>query len=122
MAVLGFARALTGVRAHWEPGSSAQAVQTLYFANHSSHADFVLVWATLPPDLRQRTRPVAARDYWSRSGLRSFIGADVFNAVLIDRAPGPEGPDPVAQMAAALHAGDSLIMFPEGTRNTGDEP
>ncbi len=120
--IVGFARALTGVRARWTGGTGVRATQTLYFANHTSHGDFVLVWATLPPDLRQRTRPVAAADYWSGSGLRRFIGREVFNAVLIDRVPKPEGPDPVRQMVETLVAGDSLIMFPEGTRNTGDEP
>jgi 1-acyl-sn-glycerol-3-phosphate acyltransferase len=120
--VVGFAQALTGVRALWTPGSGPRAIQTVYFANHASHGDFVLIWATLPPDLRQRTRPVAAADYWGGTGLRSFIGKEVFHAVLIERAPKPDGPDPVRQMAEALLAGDSLITFPEGTRNTGDEP
>jgi 1-acyl-sn-glycerol-3-phosphate acyltransferase len=119
--IVGFARALTGVRASWSGAGSARASQTLYFANHNSHADFVLVWATLPPDLRELTRPVAAADYWGGSGLRSFVGKEVFRAVLIHRVPKPGGPDPVGQMAEALAAGDSLIMFPEGTRNTGDE-
>jgi 1-acyl-sn-glycerol-3-phosphate acyltransferase len=119
--VVGFARALTGVRARWTPNGGPRALQTLYFANHSSHADFVLLWATLPADLRQCTRPVAAADYWGGSPLRRFIGAEVFRAVLIDRTPQPGAPDPVQQMAQALRAGDSLIMFPEGTRNTTDE-
>ena len=119
--VVGFARALTGVRARWTERGAPRALQTLYFANHSSHADFVLVWATLPPDLRACTRPVAAADYWTASPLRRFIGAEVFRAVLIDRAPKADGPDPIRQMAEAVRAGDSLIMFPEGTRNTGDD-
>lgn len=120
MSIVGFARALTGVRAIWN-ASSPRATPTLYFANHSSHIDFVLIWATLPPDLRQRTRPVAAADYWSGSKLRSFLGHEVFNAVLIDRVRKTDGPDPVDLMSQALAAGDSLIIFPEGTRNTGDE-
>jgi 1-acyl-sn-glycerol-3-phosphate acyltransferase len=120
--VVGFARALTGVRARWVPESGARGMQTLYFANHASHGDFVLVWATLPPDVRAVTRPVAAADYWGTSGLRRFVGAEVFRALLIDRVPKPDGPDPVRQMADTLLAGDSLIMFPEGTRNTSDEP
>lgn len=120
--IVGVARAITGVRARWSGAGSARATQTLYFANHTSHGDFVLIWATLPPDLRALTRPVAAADYWNRPGLRRFIGAEVFRAVLIDRHPQPGGPDPVRQMGDAMMAGDSLIMFPEGTRNTGDEP
>ncbi|QTD44904.1 lysophospholipid acyltransferase family protein [Ottowia testudinis] len=124
-AIIGFARLLTGVRALLAPGASLQAVPTLYFANHSSHGDFVLLWATLPPELRDNTRPVAGEDYWLASRLRRFIGHDVFNALMIRRQPAtadaPEAPaDPVAQMVRALEAGSSLIMFPEGTRNTTD--
>lgn len=122
------ARLLTGVRAlHVADAARPSAETTLYFANHTSHGDFVLLWATLPPDLRARTRPVAGQDYWEASALRHFIGRDVFNALMIRRdgpAPGAaaqDAPNPVAQMVQALGAGDSLIMFPEGTRNTGDE-
>lgn len=116
--VLG-ARLLTGVRAIWT-GTSPKADQTLYFANHTSHGDFVLLWSTLPADLRAITRPVAAQDYWQSSALRRFIGQDVFNSLMICRQT-TTGPNPVQQMTQALLAGSSLIMFPEGTRNTGDD-
>jgi 1-acyl-sn-glycerol-3-phosphate acyltransferase len=116
------ARLLTGVRAIWS-GTTPKAEQTLYFANHTSHGDFVLLWATLPADLRALTRPVAGQDYWEASSLRRFIGADVFNALMIRRDGGTTTgvPNPVEQMTEALLSGDSLIMFPEGTRNTGDD-
>ncbi|WP_326535206.1 lysophospholipid acyltransferase family protein [Pseudorhodoferax sp.] len=117
--IIGAASLLTGVRAAWI-GSAPDAQQTLYFANHTSHGDFVLLWATLPADLRASTRPVAGADYWLASGLRRFIGGQVFRALMIRRDGSGGGPDPVEQMARALDAGDSLIMFPEGTRNTGD--
>lgn len=121
-AIVGFARVVTGVRATWH-GRAPEAVPTVYFANHTSHGDFVLLWAVLPASLRAATRPVAAADYWLGSGLRRFIGLQVFRALLIDRArrAGQPADDPVQAMARCLHAGDSLILFPEGTRNTGDE-
>jgi 1-acyl-sn-glycerol-3-phosphate acyltransferase len=118
-----FARLLTGVRAIWS-GTTPKAEQTLYFANHTSHGDFVLLWATLPPDLRALTRPVAGQDYWEASRLRLFIGRDVFNALMIRRDGGGTNgavANPVDQMTDALRSGDSLIMFPEGTRNTGED-
>lgn len=127
--IIGFARAVTGVRALWL-GSAPTAAPTLYFANHRSHGDFVLLWACLPADLRARTRPVAGADYWNKSALRRFIAGRVFNAVLIDRSgkrqandgdkTSPDG-DPVEQIAQVLNAGDSVIFFPEGTRNETDE-
>lgn len=116
-AIIVFARLLTGMRANWQ-GCVPAAVQRVYFANHSSHGDFVLIWGCLPPELRPLTRPVAGADYWDRSPLRRFIGRDVFRALLIDRTRSDPGSDPVALMRAALEGGDSLILFPEGTRNT----
>ncbi|KAA0182673.1 1-acyl-sn-glycerol-3-phosphate acyltransferase [Cupriavidus cauae] len=118
-AIIVFARLLTGMRANWQ-GCVPAAVQRVYFANHSSHGDFVLIWGCLPPELRPRTRPVAGADYWDRSPLRRFIGRDVFRALLIDRTRSDPGSDPVALMRGALEGGDSLILFPEGTRNTTD--
>lgn len=118
-ALCGFARALTGVRALWL-GSEPDARPRVYFANHRSHGDFVLIWASLPPPLRRRTRPVAGADYWLTTPLRRFLINRVFRGVCIDRRPGRSGPNPVEQMGEALTAGESLILFPEGTRNMGD--
>ncbi|PVA09120.1 1-acyl-sn-glycerol-3-phosphate acyltransferase [Pelagivirga sediminicola] len=120
MLIAGFARAVTAVRGIWQ-GVAPVPGQRIYFANHNSHGDFVLVWTVLPRALRRRTRPVAGADYWLASPLRRFIGRDVFNAVLIDRNPDTRTADPVLQMGNALAAGDSLILFPEGTRNMGGE-
>jgi 1-acyl-sn-glycerol-3-phosphate acyltransferase len=115
------ARLVTGVRADWR-GCLPELRQRIYFANHGSHGDFVLVWTVLLPSLRAVTRPVAGADYWDRPGLRRFIGRNVFNALMIDRNPTPSGPHPVALMAEAVRQGSSLILFPEGTRNTTDQP
>ena len=112
-----FARLVTGVRAHWL-GCPPDPRPRVYFANHRSHGDFVLLWTVLPDAIRRRARPVAGADYWLKSPLRRFIGARVFRAVLIDRTAPGAGGDPVAMMAAVLEAGESLIFFPEGTRNT----
>lgn len=121
-AVLVFARVLTGVQARWL-GCPPVTDARVYFANHTSHGDFVLIWGALPPALRALTRPVAGADYWDKSPLRRFIGRDVFRALLIDRTGGATeraGSDPIALMKQELENGYSLIVFPEGTRNTTD--
>jgi 1-acyl-sn-glycerol-3-phosphate acyltransferase len=118
-AITSAARLLTGARALWL-GCSAQPVQRLYYANHSSHGDFVLLWASLPPELRRSTRPVAGADYWQRDGLRRYLINQVFNGVLIDRERGSAHSNPLQPMLDALDHGDSLILFPEGTRNLED--
>jgi 1-acyl-sn-glycerol-3-phosphate acyltransferase len=114
-----FARFMTAVRAIWA-GVEPVPVQRIYFANHTSNGDFILLWSVLPPRLRERTRPVAALDYWLKTPLRAFIGREVVRAVLIDRRPEARVSDPVAQMAEALDEGSSLIIFPEGQRNASD--
>ncbi|MEM8732411.1 MAG: lysophospholipid acyltransferase family protein, partial [Pseudomonadota bacterium] len=116
-----FAHLITAVRAFWD-GIEPVPRQRVYFANHTSNGDFVLIWTVLPPTLRARTRPVAAADYWLTSSLRAFFGRDVFRAVLIQRQAEQRTRDPVGQMVEALDAGASLILFPEGTRNTTDAP
>src|SRR5262245_24726537 len=119
--IVGFARFITAAQAKWE-GIAPIDGQRVYFANHASHGDFILIWTVLPPKLRRRTRPVAGADYWLKGWLRRFIGRDVFNAVLIDRNRESRTDDPIALMTAALDAGASLIVFPEGTRNTSESP
>jgi 1-acyl-sn-glycerol-3-phosphate acyltransferase len=116
-----FARFMTAPRAIWQ-GIEPVPRQRVYFANHSSNGDFVLLWTVLPAPMRRQTRPVAALDYWLTSPLRAFIGREVFNAVLIDRRPEARTTDPVAQMVEALDQGASLILFPEGQRNGSDTP
>ena len=116
-----FARLVTAVRADWQ-GIHPEPGRRVYFANHASNGDFVLIWTVLPERLRRETRPVAGADYWPSNRLRAFIGREVFNAILIDRRG--EGPRerPVEQMCEALDEGSSLIIFPEGTRNLTEEP
>jgi len=114
-------RLITAPRIFWD-GSGPEDRQRIYVANHTSNADTVLIWAALPPELRARTRPVAARDYWHASRIRRFIGDDVFHIVAIDRKKEGRQQDPVALMSAALDEGSSLILFPEGQRNTTDAP
>ncbi|WP_366657730.1 lysophospholipid acyltransferase family protein [Fodinicurvata sp. EGI_FJ10296] len=111
---------VTGVTANWQ-GCTPSASPRVYFANHGSHGDFVLIWSVLPALLRRRTRPVAGADYWQRDWVRRYIGASVFNALLIERDRTGRSTDPVQQMTDVLQAGSSLILFPEGTRNTTDE-
>jgi len=119
-ALLGFVRLLTGAQARWY-GSPPKAEQRIYFANHQSHADLVMIWAALPEELRSITRPIAARDYWTKSDFKRWITSAVFNAVYVERErKGDE--DPLQPLIDALQSGDSLIIFPEGTRGHAAEP
>ena len=122
----GTCRLVTGAQPRWlcDPRVLRPRV---YFANHCSHLDTVVVWSTLPDALRERTRPVAARDYWGHGAVRRFIAHRVFDALLIDRKAA-EGAELIARqrqetleaMTAVLDAERSLILYPEGTRGSGE--
>ncbi|MFT4151770.1 MAG: lysophospholipid acyltransferase family protein [Paracoccaceae bacterium] len=116
--IIALARGLLSLRAiDLPPPGTAPRI---YVANHVSHADFVALWSVLPGPQRQTVRPVAGADYWQTSALRRWVGADVFRAVLIDRSRTAAHPDPVAVVADVLRGGESVIFFPEGTRNLTD--
>lgn len=126
--IAAFARGLSGVQVRWQ-GCAPELRQRVYFANHTSHLDFVVLWSALPKELRARTRPVAAKDYW-QSGFRSYLAQRVFRAVLVERGAAARtaheehlhssGFAVIDQMAEAMGERDSLIFFPEGTRGTGE--
>ncbi|THU00216.1 1-acyl-sn-glycerol-3-phosphate acyltransferase [Lampropedia puyangensis] len=101
-AITGAAKAITGARSIWL-GCDPVPVQRIYFANHSSHSDFVLLWASLPPLLRKRTRPVAGADYWSQGAVRPYVIHEVFNGVLVERNGATKTPE-AGQMAAPTSA------------------
>jgi 1-acyl-sn-glycerol-3-phosphate acyltransferase len=125
--ITGAAKILTGAQCQWI-GCGPRDAQRIYFANHSSHLDFVLLWSALPPALRKSTRPVAAADYWFQGTIRRFLMRQVFHAVPVERDTGRNGagthllqPVSLQPMLDALDEGSSLIIFPEGTRGSGEE-
>jgi 1-acyl-sn-glycerol-3-phosphate acyltransferase len=117
--LLGLVRVLTGSQARWL-GCPPKAEQRIYFANHQSHADLVLLWAALPHELRSVTRAIAARDYWTKTPLKQWLTTRVFHVIYVSRERSAEE-DPLEPLIEALENGDSIILFPEGTRgHTGD--
>jgi 1-acyl-sn-glycerol-3-phosphate acyltransferase len=124
------ARGISGVQVQWA-GCEPDERQRIYFANHSSHLDFVVLWSALPPEIRARTRPIAAKDYWESTPVRKFLANNVFHAVFLDRGNSAKtkandehhfvGRHLIDEMADALGTEHSLILFPEGTRGTGEK-
>ncbi|MBK6296300.1 MAG: 1-acyl-sn-glycerol-3-phosphate acyltransferase [Rhodoferax sp.] len=118
--LLGLIRVLTGSQARWV-GCPPKAEQRIYFANHQSHADLVMIWAALPKELRAVTRAIAARDYWTKTPFKRWLTSAVFNVIYVSRERSADE-DPLEPLCEALQRGDSIILFPEGTRGNADEP
>lgn len=120
-AIASFARLFTGARAQWRGCEPDEEKQRIYFANHTSNLDFVLLWAAFPDEIRRKTRPIAAQDYWKGDPIRRWLADRVFHAVLIERKKVSRENNPLEPMLTALEEGSSLIIFPEGTRNPSGE-
>ena len=118
--LLGLIRVLTGAQARWY-GCPPKAEQRIYFANHQSHADLVMIWAALPKELRSVTRAIAAKDYWTKTPFKQWLTTAVFNVIYVSRDRSAEE-DPLEPLLEALDNGDSIILFPEGTRGHAEEP
>lgn len=115
-----FVRLFTGVQARWI-GCAPDAARRIYFANHTSNFDFLVLWSVLPEEIRKRTRPVAASDYWRGGRLRRFLAESVFRGVLIERKKVTRSNNPMNQLIPVITNGESLIIFPEGGRTTEPE-
>ncbi|MCA9262363.1 MAG: 1-acyl-sn-glycerol-3-phosphate acyltransferase [Planctomycetales bacterium] len=110
---------MSGVSVRWLD-CQPDTCQRVYFANHTSHLDALLIWSSLPPNVRAVTRPVAAKDYWERGLVRPYI-AQQFKAILIDRREIKVHRSPIQLMLDEIGDTFSLIVFPEGSRNTEAE-
>ena len=115
------ARLIAGASVRFTVPLGSSDVQRVYFGNHTSHLDFILIWSALPAAARARTRPVAGADYWSRGRIRRYLAARVFHAVLIERGNQAAARHTIDGIADAMGEGTSIIVFPEGTRSPDGE-
>ncbi|MCA9134940.1 MAG: 1-acyl-sn-glycerol-3-phosphate acyltransferase [Planctomycetales bacterium] len=113
-AIITLARFFSGYTVRWID-CQPETCQRIYFANHTSHLDAVVLWSALPAEIRNFTRPVAAKDYWGKTGWKRFL-AKSFNALLIDRKEIKVHQSPVDLMIREIADIYSLIVFPEGGR------
>ncbi len=115
----GLAKFLSGPSVRWVD-CQPDTCQRIYFANHTSHLDPLVLWSSLPRDVRAVTRFIAARDYWEKNAIRRYL-AKTFNALLIDRHNIKVHQSPVELILREIGDTYSVIIFPEGGRNTGEE-
>lgn len=118
-AIVLIAKLFSGFTVRWID-CQPDTCQRVYFANHTSHLDPVVLWSALPREVRALTRPVAAKDYWEASWFRRHL-AESFNAILIDRRKIKVHQSPLDLMLREIGDVYSLILFPEGGRSNTDE-
>lgn len=118
--ITGLVKLISGANVHWI-GCEPLQRQRIYFANHTSHFDGVVMWSALPSKVRKETRPVAAADYWLANPVRRYLSQRVFHSILIPRHQISARNHPLEPILSALDAKASIIIFPEGGRKGGGE-
>jgi len=114
-------RLLCGCRARHLAAPAGQGPR-IYYANHTSNLDAIVVWASLPEPCRSNCRIVAAKDYWGAGPVRRWLACRVFGALLIERKRVTRGNNPLTGINQALDEGRSIVIFPEGGRFLEPEP
>ncbi len=114
------AKFLSGASVRWVD-CQPEPCQRVYFANHTSHLDSIVIWSVLPENVREKTRMVAALDYWKGGPIRRFLSNKVFHAILIDRKHVSIKNNPVNQLIREMEGDHSIIIFPEGGRGDGEK-
>ncbi|MBQ9811712.1 MAG: 1-acyl-sn-glycerol-3-phosphate acyltransferase [Thermoguttaceae bacterium] len=112
------AKLVSGVSVRWVGCRPDGDCQRVYFANHTSHLDGIVIWAALPHDVRSKTRLVAAQDYWLGGPVRRFLALRVLNVILVDRENVSKRNNPLYRMLDEMGDRYSIIIFPEGGRST----
>jgi 1-acyl-sn-glycerol-3-phosphate acyltransferase len=119
-AICGFVRFFTGVQVRWL-GTQPQQVQRIYFANHTSHFDCLVLLSVLPRNIRKLVRPAGAADYWTATPIRNWFSQKIMHVIPIERLRLTKTNNPIKPLIQALEQGSSLIIFPEGGRSATAE-
>lgn len=117
-ALILLAKFISGASVRWVGCQPEASCQRVYIANHTSHLDGIVIWAALPPDVREKTRLVAAQDYWEGGPIRRFLAKKVFNVILVNRESVSIRNNPLYRMLEEMDDKYSIIIFPEGGRST----
>jgi 1-acyl-sn-glycerol-3-phosphate acyltransferase len=95
--------------------------QFIIVSNHNSHLDTMALMSSMSWKQLPNMHPVAAGDYFGGSPIKAFFTRLFTNAILIRRSKDGGKENPIDQMSAALKAGKSLILFPEGSRGEAEK-
>lgn len=117
-----FLKLIIGVKFD-DPGFLLKEDRFIIVANHNSHLDTMSLMASIPRKMVHKVKPVAAQDHFGKNKFQEKLSTFFINALLIPRKRDKENPmnDPIQKMISALDQGNSLILFPEGTRGEPEQ-
>jgi 1-acyl-sn-glycerol-3-phosphate acyltransferase len=88
----------------------------ILIANHNSHMDTLTLMNLFPLQQLHHIHPAAAEDYFCAHRFLSWFSGTFFNVIPIPRTHITKANNPLKRMCQVLDAGESLIVFPEGSR------
>jgi len=88
----------------------------IYIANHTSHFDTITMLRLLPIGRRRRVLVAAAKDYFFKNRVQAFLLRLILPLIPLDREGGIQ--ESLEQIGGYLDRGQSIVLFPEGTRST----
>lgn len=86
----------------------------LVAANHNSHLDALVLLSLFRLADLPKVKVIAAKDYFCKTQLRTWLSLNIIGIIPIDRQGGTE--NPLAPVMTALQDGYTVVMFPEGSR------
>lgn len=99
----------------------SKAPQFILIANHNSHLDTLALLNLFPLSRLRRIHPVAASDYFMSNKILRWFSTTMMNILPIPRSSFTRANNPLTLMGEVLEAGDSLILFPEGSRGEPEQ-
>ena len=84
--------------------------------NHNSHLDAMVMMSLFPLSTILKVRPVAAADYFLKNKLIAWFALNVLGIIPLKRNGEINKETLLNDCEAALHNGEILIIFPEGSR------
>ncbi len=91
----------------------------ILIANHQSNLDAPSIVKSLPVSARRQLAVAAAKDYFYENKLTAFLSRLMFNAFPLDRKGNLN--ESLTYFGKALDKGQSILIFPEGTRTLTGE-
>jgi len=94
---------------------------SIIVANHNSHLDTLVLMSLFPLHKIHRIRPVAAADYFMKNRLIAWFSTQFIGIIPLSRKVERSHSHPLEPLRQALEAGDSIILFPEGSRGEAEQ-
>lgn len=94
---------------------------SIIVANHNSHLDTLILMSLFPISFIDRVRPVAAADYFFKNRALKWFALNIMGIIPITRKVKASSTHPLQGAMDALDRGESIIVFPEGSRGEAEQ-